>query len=192
MKETIKTLIQRMASELIELQVQNARVKKGSVNRTACTCTAVLNNGVEIEDVKLRATIDDTDNGIIVFPKEESWIRVALIENNENNAFVVQYSDIDAFQIKKSNFKMEVKDNGDLVFNDGNNGALIKIQALEAKINTINANFQAIVSAALSGQTATVGAAPADGAAGFAAFVSALNAVQSINSSGMNNDKIKH
>lgn len=126
-----------MASELIDLQVQNASVKKGTVDRVACTCTAVLSNGVEIEGVKLRATIDNSDEGIIVFPKDESWIRIALIENNENNVFVVQYSEIAAFQMKKSGFKMEVKDNGDLEFNDGTFDGLVKIGKLLEKLNRL-------------------------------------------------------
>jgi hypothetical protein len=185
------SLLNRLIRRQIMLRAVPMVVK--FVNKGNATIVAEQEDSPETFDIRLRASIDDNILGVVVYPKVGSTVLVDYIINDRTNAYVTKMSEIDGALITiGSAFKCDLKPNGDLVLNDGNNGAMVKIQALEAKINTINANFQALVAAAQAGQLATVGAAPADGAAGFAAFVTGLDTVQTINSSGLNNDKIKH
>lgn len=164
-----------------------------SVNKTNGTIVAQQEDSPETFDIRLRAAIVDDLLGILVFPKVESTVLVDFIMNDKTNAYVVKVSEIESALITMgTNFKCEIKPSGDLILNNGSNGALVKIQQLEAKLNAINSNFQTLLAAAQAGLSATVGAAPADGAAGFSAFNSALASLQAITSTGLNNDKIKH
>jgi hypothetical protein len=105
-------------------------------------CSVQLNDGSEIDNVRLKAAIPDEgtiDNGATFKPSVNSNVLVALIEGIESNAFVCCFSDIDGIIYKYNGTEILNIDGtqGTIVFNGGNNGAFINIQSLVDKINRL-------------------------------------------------------
>lgn len=93
-KNALNILISKHKSE------GSLRAKVISVDRSNNTIDASPVNGdADLLDVSLRATLDGSDKGFIIYPKKGAYVSVSIIDNNKSNAFVSQYSDIEDMTI---------------------------------------------------------------------------------------------
>lgn len=135
MSETID-ILKRLIHNEIEVQTFPATVKE--VDKTAQTCKVQpVDNSPELTNVRLRASIEDTEQGHIVYPKQDSTVLVTLINNNPSVAFVSYVSEVDEVLIQLENdFKVASK-NGEVQLNGDNKGALVVIADLVTKLNNL-------------------------------------------------------
>lgn len=85
-------IMKRLKSEAIH------PAKVLTVDVTALTCDVEDANGNVFFDVKLRATIDNTDDGKYYLPKIGSWVLIANIAHQPNAWCVVMWTEIDKFR----------------------------------------------------------------------------------------------
>lgn len=136
--------IEQVVKQHVKLQVVACKVV--SVDKAKQTIVAEpINGDAEFHGVRLKAVIDSADVGIVVFPEVDSTVLVGLIENEETAAFVVAQSALESCLIAlQTGFKCELKSDGTLELNEGNNGGLINLSALVAELNKTKAVVDAI------------------------------------------------
>ncbi len=61
----------------------------------AYTVDVMKADGAILKNVRLKASVQDKDQGIIFIPKDESWVMVSIIETIETRGFISQYSEIE-------------------------------------------------------------------------------------------------
>jgi hypothetical protein len=110
-----------------------------AVNIATQTCDVQPSDGGAILlDCRLKAIEDEEEEGIIIFPKVDSIVSVLCI-NNTSDAIVIAYSSFSSCKIVIKNvLKIEISDSGDIIVNDGVNGGIIKVQALQNEIEKLN------------------------------------------------------
>jgi len=120
---TIKELIQKLSRE--GLEIYSLPCKVTAIDEGARTCTVEpLNGDPEVFKVKLQAD-PDLEEGIAIIPAKDSTVIVSFLANNK--AFVSLYSSIDKILI----------DTPEVIYNGGDNGGLINIEDLVAKLNNL-------------------------------------------------------
>lgn len=165
----------KISKALREFQKRNmpihsfvARVTAVDENKFTCDVKPV-NGDAEYLDVRLKPTIDSDDTGFITIPEVNSFVVVGIFANNENHAIVTTFTKAKKHLIKLSdNQKLEFKDNGDIVFNDGTNEGLVIVGVLTQVINNLQTQHNKLLldytvhihSDPLSGTTGTLMAAP--------------------------------
>lgn len=188
-KEALKGLIKSQINESILI----GKVKK--VNGQTCDVLP-LGGEAELLDVRLMATIDDNDDGLLITPKVGSFVAVAIFSHEAGEAVVVMFSEIESIQEKgiKGSFKRDLKQGKyelnaeETVFNNGTNGGLVNVQPLVQDLTTIKVFLQTLQIAI---QSAPV--VPTDGGASFkAALMTAVSGLQLPAISGYEDEKIKH
>ncbi len=85
------------------------------IDRDVYTVDVVRSDGAEINNVRLKSSIQDKEQGIICVPKENSWVLISIIETTETRAFISQYSEIDKIFLR-------IKNDDDTYFNMQSNG----------------------------------------------------------------------
>jgi hypothetical protein len=143
MSRELKNAVKRLVEDLINVQTLVCTVV--SVDKNADTCEVEPVNGeANLTDVRLKAIIEDPENPplaickIVVYPKVGSTVIVSIIEDNPNVAYVGIISEIDEILIIMGGaFKMHLKPDGNLEFNEGLLGGLVKIQELITKLNVL-------------------------------------------------------
>lgn len=167
------TLIKEAIRKLGEpqmMQVQLAIVKK--VNKSKCTCAvAFVNEDADLNNVRLRALNDDKSTGFVIYPKVGSKVLVAFIDNKNTAAFICSFSEID-----------------NVVIHDGKLGGLPKIYELITQLQLIQSNFDILKAANIAAYTMLAGL---DSSASLNAFNSAIVPMQTIDTSNLENKKIK-
>jgi hypothetical protein len=110
-----------------------------SVDKENDTCEVEPVNGdANLDEVRLKSIIDTTESSIIIYPKIGSTVLVSIIEDNPNVAFVTMVSEFTEIIIELGeSFKMHLKPDGNLEFNEGLLGGLVKINQLVTKINAL-------------------------------------------------------
>lgn len=103
-----------------------------SVDGSKCDVTP-LSGVAPMKQVRLNADIG-SDIGIVITPKKDT--NVLVCELNKADAFVAMYSEIDQITVKIGNSSALIKD-GEISFNGGNFGGLVKVQELVNKINAL-------------------------------------------------------
>jgi hypothetical protein len=114
----IKALIQKLVKNSIPLVAQVGLVTY--IDFDQHTCDVELTDGTELPDVRLRAVLNDKSDGLIVYPKLGSYVLVSSINNRLEQSFVVLASEVDT-----------------IVFNEGKNGGLVKIEELVERLNRL-------------------------------------------------------
>lgn len=153
--------VEKRAKSLMPPQVFPAVVKE--VDEDMRTCTVRINDNVDIEDVRLYAVSDDSLKGFCLIPAIDSTVLVGAMDGRQD-FYVVMFSEVDKvlgsigdkteimvqateLKAKLDEVEFEVKDNkvkvnaDEIVFNDGGNGGLIKIEKLTEKINALVDSF---------------------------------------------------
>ncbi len=101
--EDVKTIIQEIVSSGGKIQTYAAKVikinKEENSNHEnpeeAYSVNVVRSDGAQINNVRLKASIQDKEQGVICIPKLNSWVFISIIETTETRAFISQYSEID-------------------------------------------------------------------------------------------------
>lgn len=123
-------IIKRMATEGHKIQTCPAKViainKEGANTlhnaADAYTVDVVRPDGAIICNVRLKASIQDKEEGIICIPKLNSWVLISIIETTETRAFISQYSEIEEIflrirkednAVQKGDTYLELKTNGE-------------------------------------------------------------------------------
>jgi hypothetical protein len=165
----IKDAIRKL-NEPQTMQVQMAIVKK--VNKNKCTCAvAFVNEDADLNNVRLRALSDDKTTGFLIYPKVGSKVLVGFIDNKNTAAFVCSFSEIE-----------------NIVINDGELGGLVKVKELMKQMQLIQANFETLKAANIAAYSMLAGL---DSSASLNAFNSATTAMQTVDTSNLENEKIK-
>jgi hypothetical protein len=141
-------------------------------------------------NVRLKANIDSQAVGFVLFPKVGSVVVVSLLWGNVNNAYVALVNEVDSVLLLiGSVFKLEVKTNGDWIWNSGNLGGIVKAGAAAQKLANLEGKCNSIL-AALHG--VVIPLAPS-GTYPFAPLFASITAIAPTTiQADLENTKIKH
>ncbi len=163
--EELIDIIDNRIKRLSKAVVTVGTVKKVNGN----TCDVEREGLPTLHDVRLNAIEDNINNPITIIPKQGSKVLVGIIENNESEAFVLQYSEIDF-----------------VILRGDTHGGLIKINDLVNKLNTVeNAINQLVQDFNTHTHTAPSGATSSP------IPTSTVNIINT-QVSDLENDKVKH
>lgn len=124
----IQSIVDKRLNNVLSIPVQLATVT--SVDKDKCSCEVQLSNNVKLEEVNLRAVLDNSKKGFVVFPKVNSMVLIGTIENMENNAFVLMCSEI-------TDITIDAK----VVFNGGLKKGLLMLEQTVGKLNNLENAF---------------------------------------------------
>lgn len=98
----IKNLIKNVASSNQNIETFAAKVieinkEEESLHNPedAYTVNIMRADGAIIKNVRLKASIQDLEQGIITIPKKDSWVLASIIDGVETRAFISQYAEVD-------------------------------------------------------------------------------------------------
>ena len=102
-KQTLQNICQNPTeSALILAQVKSVQEQ---------TCTVIINNTLELTDVRLRAVQDNQETGILITPTVGSYVMITDLSNSNKTDFaVIMYSQIDKIEINKGARQMSKAD----------------------------------------------------------------------------------
>ena len=92
--------IQTYAAKVIAI---NREAKSKHNSEEAFTVNVLRSDGAEINNVRLKASIQDKEQGVVCVPKLNSWVFISIIETTETRAFISQYSEIDKIFLRIKN-----------------------------------------------------------------------------------------
>ncbi|CAL2093561.1 conserved hypothetical protein [Tenacibaculum sp. 190524A05c] len=109
--EDVKTIIQEIVSSGGKIQTYAAKVISVNIEENsnhdnpeeAYSVNVVRSDGAQIDNVRLKASIQDKEQGVICVPKLNSWVFISIIETTETRAFISQYSEIDKIFLRIKN-----------------------------------------------------------------------------------------
>lgn len=143
--------------------------------------TVKLNNGAEVDEVRIKSVINNEESGIFVEPKMGSYVLVGIIEGKIESLFIIGFSEIEKFKVRATNIEL----NGDQF------GGIVKLQELEQNLNTLKDYVTALKSATSSGLAAVGVGTAASGTTGQSTFNASMLG-QTINFQNMENETVKH
>jgi hypothetical protein len=185
--------IQRMLEQFIDKRTGRAffvRGKVTNIDKEQDTCDITpIDGGAEYQDVQLLPlTGGNGGTGFIMYPKKDTNAVAIMI--NDTEAFLLSVQEVESMKLFVSDsFKLEVDNQGNAVFNDGNNGGLIIIQKLKEQIDKNSQLLQTMLNV-FSVQVLE----PGNGApsAFQTALLSATTGRQVADLTNVTNNKIKH
>lgn len=109
--EKMDAAFRKKLERILPKQTIIARVT--SVNRSNLTCDAdPVDGGAAYTNVRLQAIIDENDQGAVIIPKEGSYITISIIENDDNNTYMAQCSEIEEYINKIDNLEVSWNKDG--------------------------------------------------------------------------------
>lgn len=151
----LKELIHIIVKPLIKKQHIRAKVLSVDTSEQTCEVESLQSGGTRFE-VKLRVISDGENSGFILYPKVGSLVILGILDNNEADCFISQYSAIAGMLvvIKDGNGnelqKFELGNDGKVKWNaveihfDGATNGLVKVPDLVQKLNAIEQDLNAI------------------------------------------------
>ncbi len=85
--------IQTCPAKVVAINEQGAKTLHDTTD--AYTVDVVRPDGALICNVRLKASIQNKEEGFICVPKLNSWVLISIIETTETRAFISQYSEIE-------------------------------------------------------------------------------------------------
>lgn len=185
-KSEVIRKLQDFVTKMVPVQTFPASVQE--VDEENATITALPLGGPELFDVRLRASIDGAEDGVILFPKVGSTVLIGLIGNEVNEAFVIRYSEVEKAKLKIGDSTIEISTDGFLM-NGGSLGGLINIADLVEKLNAIEQDINSLKTAFSSWVIA-----PSDGGAALKTAAASWSSSQlsSTTAADIEDTKIKH
>lgn len=116
----IKRKLQEMMGGAINQPIQ-CEVK--SVGGLACT--VVLDDGMELSDVRLRATLKEDDNQLLITPKKGSKALVWSVDGTLNDLVLIKCDEIEKIEYKQEDLEVVI-DSTDKKVTIKNNQASLK------------------------------------------------------------------
>lgn len=186
MSEKIRKALTKHHKSLTKIQIFTGEVKDVDENEFTCDVDPI--DGPTIYQVKLKPSLDNDANGMIVIPEKGSFVNVGIIGNDENNCFVIQYGKIKKvlFVSDKTNVEFNMT-SGDILFNKGNKGGMVIVDELSQEINKISRFIEAFQNVVKSWQPV-----PNDGGAALKALSSSFVNLPLPETSRLENKKVKH
>lgn len=168
----IETAVSKLAGNFKADTVKLISGTIKSVDEDKATCVVTIENGVELPNVLLQASVCD---GLLIIPKVGSTVYV--LNSTYNDPFVTQFSDIEKYylQVGDSSFTVfhQAQNGGDrIVLNDGSYKGIVKVDDLVTKLNALEDDLNNLKTALKTLLTTTVNE-PGNGAP--SAFQIALN-----------------
>lgn len=106
----LKDLIQNIAEKESAIHTYAAKVVAINTPQNeihspddAFTVNVLRPDGAMIKNVRLKASIQEEEQGVISIPKLESWVLVSIIDNVETRAFISQFSEVERTFIRFKN-----------------------------------------------------------------------------------------
>lgn len=130
---TIAELIREIVKPLLTLSAFTGKVVKVDKDKETCTIQPD-DEGPEVFNVRLTAVIKSQDSKQLFIPVVGSEVVVGVLDNNINNCYVAQYS-----EIEKIEWKAEA-----IEFNGGENGGLAVVAELVKKFNRLEQKHDAL------------------------------------------------
>jgi uncharacterized protein YaaQ len=98
-----------------------------------------LIGGAEIFNVKIKPKTGDLNGVYMLFkPALNSIATIAMLDDNDSSFILLKAEEYETLElITTGGFKCEIKANGDVILNGGDNHGLIKIDELIDKLNTL-------------------------------------------------------
>ncbi len=93
-------VIETFAAKVIEI---NNEIESLHNPEDAYTVNIMRADGAIIKNARLKASIQDLEQGIITIPKKDSWVLATTIDGVETRAFVSQFSEIERTFIRFKN-----------------------------------------------------------------------------------------
>lgn len=128
--------------------------KVDAVSGSTCDVTPISGDA-PFKQVRLNADIN-SDNGIVITPVIGSV--VLLCEINKLDSYVSMFSEIESISFKIGNTTALYK-NGEIIFNEGDNNGLVKVQDMVSWMNKVYTDFQTLITLLAAIPVAPVGPA---------------------------------
>ena len=93
-------IIETFAAKVIEINTETASLHHPE---DAYTVNVMRADGAIIKNVRLKASIQDLEQGTIAIPKKNSWVLASVIDGVETRAFISQFSEIERTFIRFKN-----------------------------------------------------------------------------------------
>lgn len=169
-KENLAELLTTFVKDVLQNEKFYSQIGKViSVNESEKTCEVEIINGATIEDVRLQQVASDT--GLLIVPEIESVVILGFTDRT--TAYIAMFSQI-----------------SEVVYQNGENGGLIKINAQVEKLNDFSDKYNDLVERLLNWVPV-----PNDGGAALKTALTTPTPIQKnndFNSSDFENDKFKH
>lgn len=190
--EAIRQALKKLSNYGNRPLVFTAEVK--SVDWDKRTCVVITKNGLEFENVRLRAVADDAKEGVCLKPKKGSKVSVAELEGIESMLQVVGFTEVEAIEVIMQDVELTIQDGKvnlkakEIIINDGDNKGVPIVEKVKGKLNDIENKVNEILTTLNS---VSVALAPS-GSFPFAPIFSAIQSLQSTQLSEIENSKVKH
>lgn len=183
MAESIRDLIQKIAKPNMPLPSIPCKVL--SIDEDSVTCDVEpLNGDAEILGVKLSAN-EDSDTGVIIYPKEESIVYVIWLDSQ--NALVTLVSEVDKVTINTNELSLVIDDET-IALNGDEFGGIVDAKELKKQCDKNSGAIDSILDAINNGIPV-----PQDGGSGLQASMKAFIATaESGDFSSIENEKVTH
>lgn len=175
--EFVQLLTDRAKSQ-VKVQTVWVTVKEVDWNDKTMTATGIV-DGLDFNEVLLGL------GSVYVKPKKDTKCLVGMIENKDAAAFLIHAEEVEELSVKVD--KMLV-DCTDIVFNDGNNHGLVKVEPLTQRLNAIEQKVNEMLSTL---QGVSIELAPS-GTYPFAPIFSPITSLQQTAQNDIENTDIKH
>jgi len=141
MGKGVQEFRQKVEAMIRDSKQSTFMAKVVSVNETDNTCEVQIGN-TTVEDVRLNSIALDGLKAFVLIPKLESMVLVSRI-GGSNEMFVCLYAEIDKLFLEIEETSFEISKDG-FLFNDGENGGLIKIEELTKNLDKLTTRVDAI------------------------------------------------
>lgn len=184
--------IRRMLEQFVDKRMVQAFVIEGTVtaidkDKKTCDVTP-LEGKAPYQDVRLLPVSGSGDFGLIIYPEKDT--NVTILRKSDTEAFLFSCKKIESAEwFVGDDFKVEIKNNGQWNFNDGQNGGLIVVDKLKQQVDKNSQILQNIMTVLASPLNEPGNNAPS---VFQAALKLALQGSQTADLSNITNDKIKH
>lgn len=148
------------------------------------TCVVEIDTDVSVSGVRLNV-LPNMDYGIELRPKKGSACVIGRIENGTNYQ-LIQCAELDAYRLRIGNMLLEI--NGqDAKWNEGKQGGMVLLNPLITELKKIDTNLTILRQATSAVAQAVNAQAPGTGAA----FELAVSTMQAVNTTQLENQKLK-
>jgi hypothetical protein len=117
--EAFQYLVEFIVKNKLPIQVFVGTVK--DVDKENDTCTIERENRPELFEVRLNAIVDQITDKLIIYPQTGSYVLCCLIGNDQTEAAIIKYSEIDSVEIYRAKIKLSLDQEGITMEGDGEN-----------------------------------------------------------------------
>lgn len=162
-----------------------------SVDSNQYTCVVdPIDESPEYYDVRLKATIDNTDAGLVSIPDVDSFVVISPLNGDLNTYYVTKFTIVTKWHIKvKGGAAIELDDQGNIKCNGGTLGGLPIIAQLKAELIRLQTAITTVKAAA--GVAIGVFSTALDGGVSGSTYNTSVNAIPGQNLNGLENTKVK-